>query len=97
MSQYKLSSFGDTPSQGNLSSFDNQRTRNWPIINPNNVHRIRELTQCQEDCLSYLTHHITVFTILFIDLNQAGPFAQSGIKQTFTAKTSGVLMFDWNF
>ena len=35
--------------------------------------------------------------ILFIDLAQAGPFAQSGIKQTFTAKKSGVLTFDWNF
>jgi len=35
-------------------------------------------------------------TILYIGLNQAGPFAQSGIKQTFTAKKPGVLTFDFS-
>ena len=36
-------------------------------------------------------------TILYVDLNQAGPFEQSGIKQSFTTNTPGVLMFDWNY
>jgi hypothetical protein len=36
-------------------------------------------------------------TILYVALTNADPFEQSGIKQSFTTNTPGVLMLDWNY
>jgi hypothetical protein len=47
------------------------------------------------DC--FATEGLTPHCLALYQVTEAGPYAMSGIKQTFTAKKDGFLSFDWNY
>ena len=94
----QTSSFGDTPSQGNFQVLiTNAPSLRLGSGNPDTQASFSGNNAVPGGLIILFDASITEDTMLYIDLNNAGPFEQSGIKQSFTTNTPGVLMFDWNF
>jgi hypothetical protein len=88
----QTASFGVRPSQGTFQVL----ITNAPDPLQEMIPSFSGTDAVSEGLITLFDASISEEPTFFTDLVQAGPFAQSGIKQSFTAKKPGVLTFDFS-